>query len=242
MFPDGRALDSPDQTISAVGDYTKKMLAVGSSKMEDEESDQGGGMPVWMMLQAGAWEEYRTPGTARDEAAVLYPSHRQMRYMAFADVISGATGLLFNMPETPVGKPIWRDIATLVHELRALEPALAGGRVFQSPTPKYTNLGFTIWKGVDTLVTRDGTGRVYLFAVNNAMHPAEVLWQGLPAGTTAVRVVRDRSGAAAADVDGEARVMRVDAAGAALDAERFEGYDVIVYEIVIGGAGAATKL
>ena len=162
MFPSGRALDSPDQTIAAVADYTQKMVEVGR-----------GTMPVWMMLQAGAWEDYRIRNddgslVPRDEAAVLFPSHAQMRFMAFADVIAGATGLLFNMADTPCDQPVCasplrsacrrrfradiaggagEDIAQLVQELRRLEAVLCGETVQLGLSTEYANLGFSIWKG-----------------------------------------------------------------------------------------------
>ena len=36
-------------------------------------------------------------GVRADEAAVLYPTLEEMRFMAFAAIVNGATGLLFSM-------------------------------------------------------------------------------------------------------------------------------------------------
>ena len=52
---DGRALDSPDQSIGAICDYTAKMVEVGSPDK----------LPCWMQLQAMAWEDFRAPGLER---------------------------------------------------------------------------------------------------------------------------------------------------------------------------------
>ena len=52
---DGRALDSPDQSIGAICDYTAKMVEVGGP----------GSLPCWMQLQAMAWEDFRAPGLYR---------------------------------------------------------------------------------------------------------------------------------------------------------------------------------
>jgi hypothetical protein len=210
--PDGRALDTPDQTLSAVTDYTAKMVEVGEGKR-----------PVWMQLQAMAWEDFYHPARTvdpgpegRDPAAILYPTYEQMRYMAFADIINGATGLLFSMYRVPIDKPIWQDIKRLVAELSELHPVLAGRTVDLALRPRYRNLGYSIWKGVQ-LLAKESDGKLYLLAANSAFDPAEVTWSGFdPEAVSALRVL------------GEERQvsMRKDAA-----TDWFEPYGVHIYAL-----------
>ena len=205
--PDGRALDSPDQTLSATALYTRKMLEVGQ------------GRPVWMQLQTMAWEDFAGPFTEGgdpnpDPACVVYPTHTQMRYMAFADIIAGATGLLFSMFNLPFASPAWEDVQRLIGELSELHDVLAGRTVGLPLTTTYRNLGFTVWHGVQTLA-KERDGRLYLLAANSAFDPAEVTWSGF-------------TGVSALEVPGEDRHIMV-RNGQATDA--FEPYGVHVYRI-----------
>jgi len=209
--PDGRALGSPDQGLSAVGDYTGKMVQVGESTR-----------PVWMQLQAMAWEDFYSPAGTRDPgpdgpdpSAILYPTHAQMRYMAFADTIHGATGLLFSMHNVPKDSEVWQDIRRLAGELRGLRDILAARSVDLPLQASYANLGYSIWKGVETLA-KEHDGRCFLFAANSAFDPAEVTWKGF-GDVACLRVL------------GEDREVPAQS-GAASD--RFEPYDVHVYELV----------
>ena len=208
--PDGRALDSPDQGLSAVVDYTEKMVQVGDHKM-----------PVWMQLQAMAWEDFHHISSdagdgesAKDLSAILYPTYEQMRYMAFADITHGASGLLFSMYCVPTDKPVWQDIRRLALELRGLDDVLAGETVDLALDSRYRNLGYSIWKGVRVLGKRCDGG-LFMLATNNAFDPAEVTWSGL-----------DRLGIEVLEVLGEGRRVQT-RRGAATD--YFEAYGVHVY-------------
>ena len=207
---DGRALDSPDQTLSAVGDYTRKMLDVGQNRK-----------PVWMQLQTMAWEDFHGPVTeggprGPDPSAILYPTYAQMRYMAFADIIAGATGLLFSMWRVPVIAPVWADIRRLVAELRELNDVLAGRTAALPLQARYRNLGFTIWKGVGVLAKK-ADGKLFLLAANHAFDPAEVTWSGF-----------ERTNARALRALGEDRRIKI-THGRATD--RFEPYAARVYRL-----------
>lgn len=167
--PDGKIVDCPDQSIHSVGKYTDKMMHVG-----------GGRMPVWMLVQAVANENWFSPihipemaGQCIDESMILYPTYDQMRFMAYDAIVHGATGLALAMYQTPVGSPAWQDIKRLVGELRRLHDALAAPRLPEPVEVSYTELGFTIWDGVRTLARRKGD-ELYLFAVNTAFDPAQV--------------------------------------------------------------------
>ncbi|MSP12221.1 MAG: hypothetical protein EXR62_04595 [Chloroflexi bacterium] len=210
--PDGRALDSPDQQISAVADYTAKMVQVGESQK-----------PVWMQLQAMAWEDFYSPlwrpefaAQGKDPGAMLHPTYAQMRYMAFANIINGASGLLFSMYQVALDQPVWQDIRRLVGELRDLHDILAGHTTNLPLRPRYRNLGYSIWKGVQILVKQAGD-QLYLLAANSAFDPAEVTWSGFnQTSATHLRVL------------GEERQVPIHN-GAATDT--FEPYAVHVYAL-----------
>ena len=208
---DGRAFDTPDQSLSVVCDYTDKMVEVGE-----------GARPVWMQLQAMAFEDFyhaagtRDPGPdGPDSAMILYPTYEQMRYMAYADIVHGATGMLFSTHNAPLGSPVWQDVCRLAGELRDLHDVLAARAVDLPLESSYENLGFSIWRGVETLV-KEQDGRRWLLAVNSAVDPAIVTWRGLD--NTSVLQARS-----------EDRKVPVQA-GTATD--RFEPYDVHVYELI----------
>ena len=207
---DGRALDSPDQSLAAVGDYTRKMRDVGERRK-----------PVWMQLQAMAWEDFYGPVTeggprGPDPAVILYPTYAQIRYMAFADIISGATGLLFSMWRVPVAAPVWADIRRLAAELHELHDVLAGQSAALPLQARYRNLGFTIWKGVGVRVKK-AHGNLYLLAANHAFDSAEVTWSGF-----------ERTKASTLRVLGEDRKIKIVHGGAT---DRFEPYAARVYRL-----------
>ena len=187
--PDGKFLDCPDQTIHAVGKYTDKMMRVGGRRM-----------PVWMLIQGMAHESWFNPthtpemaGQGMGESKILYPTYDEMRFMAHDAIVHGATGLAFALHKTPVEGPVWQDIKRLVGELRRLHEALAAPPVPEPVEVSYTELGFTVWDGVRTLVRRKGND-VYLFAVNTAFDPAQVAMRlpGVSTKSTAVVESEDR--------------------------------------------------
>jgi len=90
---DGRISDSPDQTLSAVGEYTSKMMRAAE------------GRPVWMQLQACSNEDWYNPDIYTPELKGqgiyphnrLFPSYYQMRFMAFDAIVRGATAMEWSM-------------------------------------------------------------------------------------------------------------------------------------------------
>ena len=85
----------------------------------------------------------------------------------------GATGIALSMAGTPAAGDIWDDIKRLVGELRSLHDALCAPPVTGDIQITYTDLGFTIWDGVQAIARRLGK-HIYVFAVNTAFDPAEV--------------------------------------------------------------------
>jgi hypothetical protein len=173
--PDGRLLDTPNQTLSAIGDMTDKMKRVAE------------GRPVWMQLQAMANEnwyndevhdtEYRGAGIY--EHQVLYPSRWQMRFMAFNAIIRGATGLSWAMYKTPINSSAWQDIRQVIGELNALHEVLSAPVWSGTLHIEYTELGFSDWSGVQVLVKLH-EDRTWILAANTQFDPMEATFSNLP--------------------------------------------------------------
>ena len=177
--PDGQLTDCPNQTLSAVGDYTTKMMRVAE------------GRPVWMQIQAMANEDWfneqHTPenrGSTIHPHQRLFPSAWQMRFMAFNAIIRGATALELAMLRVRLDEGAWTEIRKVVGELRALHDALAAPSWPGVLDVDYTELGFSDWTGVETLV-KAGAGQHWILAANTQSDPAEATFSGLPDGTGA---------------------------------------------------------
>ena len=128
------------------------------------------------------------------------------------------------------------SLLQLVGELSALSDVLSGTRAWAEEAAirtSYTNLGFSIWKGVQIAVKVRPDGRRFLLAVNASWDPAEPTWFDLPAGVMALRPVDASS---AGQERGSAEAIRVeDFGGAGRGAgDRFGPFEVRVYEMLEG--------
>ena len=175
--PDGLLVDCQDQTLSAVGELTSKMMRVAE------------GRPVWMQIQGMANENWFNPdhtpehrGSCPYEHHRLYPSRWQMRFMAFNAVIRGATGLSFALIHMPVDVPAWREVCEVVGELNGLHDVLASPVWAGSLRVEYTELGFSDWTGVETLVKLHA-GRPWMLAANTQFDPMKATFSNLPEAT-----------------------------------------------------------
>jgi len=212
--PDGKMLDCPDQSVHAIGKYTEKMMKVAGDKL-----------PVWMLIQALANENWYSPvhtpemaGQGIDESKVLYPTYCEMRFMVLDAIVHGARGIALSMAHTPAEGDIWRDITRLVGELAAMHDALCAPPVIEDIEISYADIGFTVWDGVQ-LTARRQRDALYIFAVNTQFDPAQV-------------TVRMKSlhGAARATVLDEDREVAVENG---LIGDRFEPYETHVYRIEV---------
>ena len=167
---DVKYVDSPNQTISCIGDYTTKMMQIG------------GGRPVWMQLQAHANEYWFKEDTFPYDHHIVYPTYRQMRFMAFNAVVRGATAFEWSMVRLSVDHPQWRNVCRVIGELRDLHEILASPESDEKPELEYRELGYGDWTGVETLVKRHG-GRPWLLTVNTQFDPMEAVFSELPEGT-----------------------------------------------------------
>lgn len=184
-------------------------------------------------MQGMAWEDFRAAGLARDERAVLFPTFAQLRFMAFATIINGATGLLFSMHGVATADPVCPSLQRLLGELRGLATVLAAerGRAEERALRcAYENLGFSVWKGVQTAVKALPDGRRFLLAANASWDPANPTWSGLPLGVVALQPVVHSAGGGAARPP-PIHVVQ-DASNTRVVSDRFEPFGVRVYELV----------
>lgn len=174
--PDGLFFDSPNQTLSAVGDFTSKMMRVAE------------GRPVWMQLQAMANENWHsvdhTPeqrGTCLYEHQRLYPNRWQMRFMFFSAVIRGATAVEWAVYRLSIDEPAWLDVKRVIGEISALHDVLAAPVWKGCLEMEYKELGFSDWTGVETLVKLH-QGRPWILSANTQFDPMEATISSLPSG------------------------------------------------------------
>jgi hypothetical protein len=209
---DGKYVDSPDQTLSAVGLHTEKMMRVAE------------GRAIWMQVQGASnenwYSELHTPenaGLGLYEYQRLYPNRWQMRFMAWDAIIRGATGLTWMLYGLPVDSLAWSEVVAVVRELRSLEDALVSSTWQGRLQIDYEELGFSDWDGVQTLVKQRGN-ETYIFAANTQFDPMIGTFSGLPGNLgTELEVV------------GETRRLPVD--GEKFK-DRFQPYEVHLYKTV----------
>ena len=80
-------------------------------------------------------------------------------------IIAGATGIALAMPHTPTEGDVWHDITRLVGELAAMHDSLCAPPAREKIHLAYTDIGFTVWDGVQ-LLTRRQPDALCIFAVN----------------------------------------------------------------------------
>ena len=172
--PDGKPTDSPNQTLSAVGDLTSKMMRVAQGRV------------VWMQIQGSANEnwfnESYTPessGQGAYEYQKLYPSYWQMRFMAFHAIIRGATGLEWMLHGIELESNAWRDVCQVVGELSAIQDVLCSPPWRGELAIAYRELGFSDWTGVESLV-RIHHDKPWIIAVNSQFDPMDATFSCLP--------------------------------------------------------------
>lgn len=167
-------VDSPNQTLSAVGDFTTKMMQVAE------------GRSVWMQIQGAANENwYSEAHTPANSGLGLYPHHQryptcwEMRFMAFQAIVRGATALEWMLIRLPFGSNAWRDVSAVVGELARLHDVLATPDSEHQMDIEYRELGFSDFTGIEYLLKAGDEGHA-LIAVNTQFDPSEPTFSNLP--------------------------------------------------------------
>lgn len=167
LFPDGHQGDYNDTYLSQVGRYTRKMREVA-----------GPNRPVFMVLQAFAWEALLPEEEQRAEK-ILYPSYEESRFMAFQSVINGANGIVYwGSHFTPQPSDAWTGITRVVRELADLSPVLVGQNVQPNLSFSYHEIGFGLDEGVQWLA-KEHDSSLYLFTSNADKHRNTATISGL---------------------------------------------------------------
>lgn len=172
LFEDGYQGDLNNIYISQVGEYADKMRRVA-----------GPHRPVFMVLQAFAWEMLREEKD-RDPTKVLYPSYDQSRFMAYQSVIRGANGIHYwGSYYTPQPSECWDGIKRVVRELADLADVLAARVATVGIGVDYHELGRSVDDGVQWLAKTHGDA-LYLFTCNADKNPCKATISGLGAYTS----------------------------------------------------------
>lgn len=195
----------------AVGDPSdatcvKKVIRVmGLVRRDQERFGDGSPRAVWPLLQSFMSEGSKTWGH--------YPSEAQLRAMAFAAVIHGATGILWydygrgnpqnqGITSTPER---WQEMSRLATCLKTLSPVLTSRTPALQPTSDCSDV---------TCLLKRHEGDTYLLAVNSSPTPVTATIRKMPVDGTG-------------DVLWEQR--DIVAAGGCLT-DRFDGLGVHIYK------------
>ncbi|MBI5094204.1 MAG: hypothetical protein HZB26_17415 [Candidatus Hydrogenedentes bacterium] len=182
LFPDGYQGDLVNEHISQVGDYTEKMRAVAGPKR-----------PVFMVLQAFAWENLVEPKEDRRAEKVVYPTYEQSRFMAFQALIKGANGIIYwGSDFTPQPSQAWSDLKRVTREVADQAAALAERTSAVAISLDYQEMGHSVDKGVQTLVKEHG-GKLYLYTCNADKNICRAAVSGLDGWKTCAVLNESRS-------------------------------------------------
>jgi hypothetical protein len=184
LFPDGHQGDLNNEHISQVGQYADKMRLIA-----------GPGRPVFMVLQAFAWEtlEEDKGVSERREEKVLYPSFAQTRFMAYQSLIRGANGVIYWGSFTlPADSKTWVDIKQVTRQLADLKEPLAARRSPLKAEVDYHEMGHSVDLGVQWLA-KESDGKLYLFTCNADKNRCKATVSGLGNWTACKVVYEDRT-------------------------------------------------
>ncbi|MBI2434628.1 MAG: hypothetical protein HYV26_17365 [Candidatus Hydrogenedentes bacterium] len=173
LFPDGHQGDFNDTYISQVGRYAAKMRAVA-----------GPNRPVFMVLQAFAWEALLPLEEQRSEK-ILYPSYGDSRFMAFQSIIQGANGIVYwGSHFMPQPSEAWTTLKQVVREIADLAPALESTQSLQASVQvEYHEVGYDVDSGIQWL-GKEHEGKLYLLTCNADKHRNQATLSGLGAWRT----------------------------------------------------------
>jgi hypothetical protein len=115
--------DLKDMSLSSVGAYTDRMRKAAPGKS------------IWMVLQGFGWRDLSKEGTNEpDPAKGRRPRLTETRFMAYDALVHGANAILYwGTDYIEKDNALWKDLMKTAKELRALEPAIVGGRVEGTP-------------------------------------------------------------------------------------------------------------
>jgi len=156
--------DLADQTLSAVGAYTRRMQVSAPGK------------PIWMVLQGFGWKDLLNDS---DNPGHRRPNAHELRFMAYDAIVHGARGILY-WGTAQIEKPsqLWKDILVLGRELSGLQPVLSAPEAILRPTLTVGEVRGSVDRGVEML-TKDVAGSIALVIVNEWVEPLDYRISGL---------------------------------------------------------------
>lgn len=107
-----------NKTMSCVGEYTDLCMASGY-----------GEKPVWMILQAGDWDDIFNVKSRDNSKKKTKPTYEQFRFMCYNAITHGATGLVFYGTRglADVYSPFMAMIADVLQEFKVIMPIFLNG-------------------------------------------------------------------------------------------------------------------
>lgn len=165
LFDDGLPTDYINPYISQMGSYTEKMRKIAR-----------GEAPVFMVQQAFAWENLRPEGPV--DSLVRYPTHYELRFMAYDAIINQANGIIYwGLDTVPANSPFWEDLKKVVFELATIRDVLAAPVRNIRIVNFYVESGHSVDLGVEILVKKSYDS-YYLIAANGDKNPVKVRISG----------------------------------------------------------------
>jgi hypothetical protein len=170
--------DLPNQSPSAVGDYTRKTRRIAGNKRS-----------VWTTLQGFPWNMPEGADTPVDETTLRFPSRHELRFMAYDAIVAGANGILFwGAHHAQVGWPFWTDLASVATELSDRAGVLISPTLPSKIRLRYHELGYSDDAAIRYVLKRHA-GRAYLLAVNTSLYRARVSFERVPGSGASVDVL-----------------------------------------------------
>lgn len=136
--------------LPSIGRAVKRWQAIGMER------------PVWMVLQGFSWH------AIRPERALLYPSFKEARFMAYDAIVHDGRGIYYWGTNT-IDDPDYRQsLYALTSELNALGPLLIGESLSQPRVKLIPDLFEQPGLGVRLAVKRQGTDYLVLLVNEDA--------------------------------------------------------------------------
>lgn len=106
--------DLRNRSVSAVGDYTRRMQAAAPEK------------PVWMVLQGFGWGDIQPQRSEAERQELRRPTLQETRFMAFDAIVRGARGILYwGTHAIEKDSRLWNDLLAFAGEINQLRHVLA---------------------------------------------------------------------------------------------------------------------
>lgn len=105
---------------------------------EGQRSAGVGDRPLWGVVQAFDWREYKQYRPDNDRIG-RFPTEAEIRFMSYDGILNGATGLFYYTFGTKDGTLAathpdwWTRVASVSQELNKLLPVIENGRIIENP-------------------------------------------------------------------------------------------------------------